>query len=102
MKRNLWGDPEVAAAVNTGFTAVMIEVDDPASVAGLSCYQLGATPTTIITDSRGTVLEQIEGGVTKSEFLELLRKAIASQPILGDLAAGSVYRSTPRASISTK
>lgn len=45
----------------------------PAAVIGR--YGVGATPSTIITDAQGNVLDQRVGGMTKANFLELLERA---------------------------
>jgi protein disulfide-isomerase len=74
MKRNVWADPEVESVVNAGFTPVMIDVDDPKQAETLSRYGVVGPPTTIITDPKGTVLRQAQGGLGKAEFLELLGK----------------------------
>lgn len=73
MKRNLWADEQVEAVVKAGFTSVMIDVDDPNAAAAMSRHQVVATPTTIITDPQGKVFKRVEGGIGKTEFLELLR-----------------------------
>lgn len=75
MKRNVWADAQVEAKVNARFTPVMIDVDDPHEASVLSRYRVGATPTTIITDAHGGVLTSVQGGVGKTEFLELMAKA---------------------------
>ncbi|NQV33235.1 MAG: thioredoxin family protein, partial [Phycisphaeraceae bacterium] len=72
MKRNIWADEQVAASVNAEFIPVTIDVDDPDAAAALSRYRVGVTPTTIITDPQGKVLERAEGGMGKTDFLELL------------------------------
>ena len=74
MKRNVWADEQVTASVNSGFVPVMIDVDDPDAATARSRYRVGATPTTIITDPQGKVLFQAEGGMGKTDFLELLAK----------------------------
>ena len=74
MKREVWADAQVMAAVTTVFIPVMIDVDDLESAAVLSRYRVGVTPNTIITDPQGNVLQQKEGGMGKAEFLELLRR----------------------------
>lgn len=74
MKRNVWADQQVTAEVNAAFIPVLIDVDDPAAAAALSHYHIGGTPSTIITDPDGNVLQQITGGMGKSEFLEWLQK----------------------------
>lgn len=70
MKRNVWADQQVTAAVNARFIAVMIDTADPEATEALARYRIGSTPTTIITDQRGEILQQVEGGIGKSEFLE--------------------------------
>jgi thioredoxin 1 len=82
MKRNVWADAQVAATVNTAFTPVTIDVDDPDAAAALSRYRIGATPTTIITDPQGKVLQQVEGGMGKTDFLELLAMLNLSAALL--------------------
>lgn len=72
MKRQVWADDEVAGAVNGSFVPVMVDVDDSAAVEALQRYGIGATPTTIVTDSRGEVLQWHVGGLDKAGFLELL------------------------------
>ncbi len=74
MKRTVWADDQVEAAVNAGFIPVLIDVDDPAAAAALEHYNIGATPTTIITDSQGNVLQQVQGGINKADFLQLLEQ----------------------------
>ena len=72
MKRNVWADKEVTSLVNNGFIPVMIDVDDPDSASTRSRYSVGATPNTIITDPNGNPLQQNAGGMSKTEFLEML------------------------------
>ncbi len=72
MKREVWADEQVANTVNPAFIPVTIDVDDSNAAAALSRYAVGATPNTVITDSKGNVLQQIQGRMSKAEFLELL------------------------------
>lgn len=75
MKRNVWADDQVADVVNAAFVPVTINVDDPGAAAVIGRYGVGATPSTIITDAQGNVLDQRVGGMTKANFLELLERA---------------------------
>ena len=52
----------------------MIDGDDPNAAETFMRYGVGATPTTIIIDPNGNVLERVEGGMGKTAFLELLGK----------------------------
>jgi protein disulfide-isomerase len=72
MKRTVWADGQVESVVNTGFTPVTIDVDDPNAAGTVSRYGVVGTPTTIITDPQGNVLKWTRGGMNKAEFLELL------------------------------
>ncbi len=72
MKRNVWADEQVTATVNAAFIPVTIDVDDPHATEAIRHYSVGATPTTIVTDPQGNVLQQKQGGMDKTEFLELL------------------------------
>ncbi len=74
MKRTVWADEQVTALVNKSSLPVTIDVDDPNSAAARSRYIVGVTPSTIITDPQGKVLQQVDRGMSKTEFLELLRK----------------------------
>lgn len=73
MKRQVWADDQVAASVNAAFIPVAINVDDPGNAAVLARYKIGGPPVTIVTDSQGRALRWRAGGISKSEFLELLR-----------------------------
>ena len=72
MKRRVWADQQVETTVNAGFTPVTIDVDDPDAASALSRYLVVATPTTIVTDPQGKVLERVEGGMGKTDLIELL------------------------------
>jgi protein disulfide-isomerase len=74
MKRNVWADEDVEAAVKAGFTPVMIELDYPNATEMVSRYHVGATPTTIIADPQGNILERAEGGMGKTVFLKWIGK----------------------------
>ena len=74
MKRTVWADDQIEATVNAGYIPVLLDVNDPAAAAALGQYNIGATPTTIITDAQGNVVKQVEGGINKSEFLKLLEQ----------------------------
>ena len=83
MKRNVWGDKQVADTVNAAFIPVTIDVDDPDSAAAMSRYRVGGTPITIVTDPEGNVLRYKPGGIGKAEFLELIGRS--NPPVAKDL-----------------
>lgn len=74
MKRNVWADEQVEALIKVWFTAVMIDYDDPNTAGIVGRYQVRATPTTIITDPHGLILQRTEGGMSKTVFLEWVGK----------------------------
>lgn len=79
MKRTVWADEKVESMVNAEFTPILIDMGDPdASSAALERYNVHATPTTIIADAEGKLLEQINGAMTKPKLLSLLEKSHTS------------------------
>ena len=74
MKREVWADEQVMATVNEAFIPMMINVDDSNALATLNRYSVSVTPTTIITDSKGNVLQYKQGRISKADFFELLGK----------------------------
>lgn len=81
MKRQVWADDEVKTMVNSQFIPVAIDVDDSDNAAVLEGYKVGGAPVTIITDSQGSVLRWRAGGISKSEFLELINEPNPSSAI---------------------
>ncbi|MDX1963662.1 MAG: thioredoxin family protein [Pirellulales bacterium] len=73
MKRRVWADEEVKGLVNTQFIPVAIDFDNPDDTEVLARYNVGGPPVTIITDSQGNALRWRAGGISKTEFLELLK-----------------------------
>lgn len=72
MKREVWADDEVMNAVNTAYVSVTLDVKSPHAADAVERFSVGATPTTIVTDSQGNVLEHVRGGMSKAEFLGML------------------------------
>ena len=72
MKRQVWGDEQVMTLVNAQFIPVAIDVDNPDDAAVLARYKVEGPPVTIVTDPEGNALDWRAGGISKSEFLELL------------------------------
>ena len=72
MKREVWADDQVTERVNAEFVPVAIDVDGPDAPATASRYGALRTPSTIITDSEGTVLHHQSGRLSKAAFLGLL------------------------------
>ncbi len=72
MKREVFADDEVVAAVHAGFVPVLLDVDDADDAAALARYGAGGTPRTIVTDAQGEVLRDRGGRMTKDAFLAWL------------------------------
>ena len=72
MKRQVWADVQVMATVNESFIPVTIDVDNPTAAPTLRRYGVRVTPTTILTDSMGNVLQQKQGRMSRAGFIELL------------------------------
>ena len=71
MKREVFADKEVTQTINSQATAAIIDIDDPNSKELVAHFKVGATPTTIILDSEGTVAHYIVGKIEKEKFLEI-------------------------------
>ena len=75
MKRTVWADDKVESVVNAGFTPLLIDVGEPgASLEALERFKVYVTPTTIIADAEGNVLEHVQGAMSKSELITLIEK----------------------------
>ena len=72
MKREVFSDKEVERIINLQFTPVMIDIDNANTKEIVKYYKVSATPTTIIIDSRGEVLDYVVGKIEKKKFLEML------------------------------
>ena len=72
MKREVFADSEVEKIINSQITPVIIDVDNPNTKELVKYYKIGVTPTTIIVDSHGKVLDYVVGKVEKKKFLEML------------------------------
>ena len=72
MKREVFADKEVEKIVNSQVTPVMIDIDNPSTMELVEYYKIGSTPTTIIVDSQGKVLDFAVGKIEKNKFLEML------------------------------
>ena len=72
MKREVFADQEVAKLINTQVIPVIIDIDNPETKTLVKHYKVGATPTTIIVDAEGKVLDYAVGKIEKKKFLKLL------------------------------
>lgn len=74
MKRRVWADDEVAATVNARLVPVTIDIDTTDMAALFDRYPVRVTPTTIVTDPQGVILQRVEGEISRLQFLEMLDK----------------------------
>ena len=72
MKREIFADQQVEEIVNSKFRAIIIDVDNPETKDIVNQYNAYATPTTILLDSKGKVIERRVAKIEKDEFLEML------------------------------
>lgn len=72
MKREVFADKEVTEVINSQVTPVMIDIDLPNTNELVKHYKVSATPTTIIIDSEGKVINYVVGKIEKKKFLEML------------------------------
>ena len=81
MKRQVWADEQVVALVNAQFVPVAIDVDKPENAELFAQYKVKGTPVTIVCGPQANVLDWRAGGISKSEFLELLSSSSPSGAI---------------------
>ena len=74
MKREVFADKEVSKVINSQVTPVIIDIDNPETKDFVKHFTVSATPTTIITDSEGKVIDYVVGKIDKNKFLEMLNK----------------------------
>lgn len=74
MKREVFANKEVERIINSQVTPVMIDIDNPNTNEIVKHFKVGATPTTIILDSQGKVLDYAVGKIGKNKFLEMLKR----------------------------
>jgi protein disulfide-isomerase len=72
MKREVFADNEVKKAIDTKVVSLEINIDNLNSEALVKQYNIGATPTTIVINPQGKVIDYAVGKVEKTEFLEML------------------------------
>jgi thioredoxin 1 len=72
MKREVFADKEVTKVINSQVTPVLIDIDTPNTNELVKHYKVSATPTTIIIDSEGKVIDYVVGKIEKKKFLEML------------------------------
>lgn len=75
MKREIFADDEVEKLVNDNIIPITIDIDNPNTKEVVEKYKVGATPTTIIVDFNGEVLDYAVGKIDKKEFLEMLNNS---------------------------
>jgi thioredoxin 1 len=72
MKREVFADKKVMEVVNSEIIPVIVDIDNPNNKKLVKQYNVRVTPTTIIIDSQGKVLDYVEGKIEKKKFLEML------------------------------
>ncbi|MEL4307609.1 thioredoxin family protein [Joostella sp. CR20] len=77
MKREVFADTEVEKIINSQVIPVLIDIDNPSTMELVKHFKIGVTPTTIIVNSEGEVLEYAVGKINKKEFLEMLQRTEA-------------------------
>lgn len=73
MKREVFANKEVTKIVNSQVIPVMIDIDNANAEEIVKHFKVGATPTTIVLDSKGKVLNYAVGRIGKKKFIEMLR-----------------------------
>lgn len=72
MKREVFADKAVEQIVNSELTPVKIDIDNPTFKPLVDYYEIGTTPTTVIVNSEGEVLDYAVGKIDKNKFLDMV------------------------------
>jgi protein disulfide-isomerase len=80
MKRQVFADPAVAAAMNAQVVPVMVYSGAPGADEVFSQYETRGTPVRMFTDSQGKVLDCAVGKIGKAAFLGMLEKLSSVSP----------------------
>ena len=72
MKREVFADNEVMKVVNSKVIPIMIDIDNQHSKGLVKQYKIGTTPTIVIVDSQGNVIDYAVGKIGKRKFLEMV------------------------------
>jgi protein disulfide-isomerase len=75
MKREVFADQEVESYVNSNLVPLMIDIGNTETIELVKHFQIGATPTTLILDSKGEVINYAVGMLDKKSFLEMIKNA---------------------------
>ncbi|MCB9257306.1 MAG: thioredoxin fold domain-containing protein [Chitinophagales bacterium] len=75
MKREVFADSEVEKIVNAKLHAIQIDIASPSTIEIVNYYKVAATPTSIIVNNKGEVLDYAVGKMDKNQFLEMLKHA---------------------------
>ncbi len=71
MKREVWPDPTVAAAVEADFVPIYVDVDLKQHSSVVSRYQVRSIPTILIVDGQGDIVRQA-GPMSKEKAIRFL------------------------------
>lgn len=72
MKREVFANEEVEHRINSEFAATMVDIDEVKSKALVNHFKIVATPTTVIVNAEGEVLDYAVGKINKARFLDML------------------------------
>ncbi|SDW33843.1 protein disulfide-isomerase [Lutibacter oricola] len=72
MKREVFADTKIMKAIQYKVIPVEVDMDDPNFEKLIKQYNISTTPTTIIIDPNGKVINYAVGKVGKTKFLEMV------------------------------
>lgn len=79
MKREVFADTEVMKIINSQVIPIQIDIDNPDTKAFVTHYKIEATPTTMVIDSKGKVLDVAVGKIEKKKFLKMITQVESKQ-----------------------
>lgn len=74
MDQSTWLDPNLAEYIDDNYYGIKIDVDDFDGYAYKEQYKIRAYPTILLFEPDGTFMKRVEGGVSGSAFLDILKQ----------------------------
>jgi len=73
MKREVFANKQIAELINSELIAVSIDIDNPQTKELVSHFEVYRTPTTIIINPEGKIVNYLVGKIEKKKFHEVLK-----------------------------
>lgn len=81
MNENIFSDEEIASLINENFIAIKADIDSEKGKKWNETYNVNFLPTTLFAHENGNEIERLKGMQSKEDFLNFLKRIIATETI---------------------